>query len=173
MERPFREGGLAPDGEWIEQMFGDDINDVPGMDMADRFTRLAVENADDVAKLFDDPDSIINPSVDGFFQAAGVDTDPISAALKEVLGRGRRIIEIIDSRDATRGAGLDFKVRGHEYAAIASALSGANLGHVLVCRRMRAECRGRSLPRRALRTPLPRCRSARMPQSCPSTPTKS
>ncbi len=111
MERPFGEGGLAPDGEWIEQMFGDDIDDVPGMDMADRFKRLAVENADDVAKLFDDPDSIINPSVHGFFQAQGVAADSTCAALSEVLARGNLLNAIIDARGADRGAGLEFEVR--------------------------------------------------------------
>jgi hypothetical protein len=115
-------------------MFGDDIDDVPGMDMADRFKRLAVENADDVAKLFDDPDSIINPSVHGFFQAQGVAADSTCAALSEVLARGNLLNAIIDARGADRGAGLEFEVRGHEYAAIASSLSGSNLGHVMpVC----------------------------------------
>ena len=136
MERPGGEGGLAPDGERIEDLFGVDIYDVPGMDMdmADRFMRLAVENADDVAKLFDDPDSIINPSVHGFFQAQGVAADSTCAALSEVLARGRRLIEIIDSRDADSGTGTELEVRGHEYAAIASSLSGSNLGHVMpVC----------------------------------------
>ncbi len=134
MEQPGGEGGLAPDGERIENLFGVDIHDVPGMDMADHFMRLAVENADGVANLFDDPDSIINPSVHGFFQAPGVEMDSTFAALSEVLARAKLQTAIIDDRDADSGTGLEFKVRGNEYAAIASALSRANLGHVMpVC----------------------------------------
>jgi hypothetical protein len=133
MEQPGGEG-LAPDGERIEEIFGFDIHAVSGMDMGERFKRLALENPVGVADLFGDSHNVINPNVDGFFQAPGVDTDPISAALKEVLARGRRIIEIIDSRDADSGTGTELEVRGHEYAAIASSLSGSNLGHVMpVC----------------------------------------
>ena len=134
MERPGGEGGLAPDGERIKNIFGVDIHDVPGMDMADHFMRLAVENADGVANLFDDPDSTINPSVHGFCQAPGFETHSTFAALREVSARAKLQTAIIDDRDADSETGLEFKVRGHEYAATASSLSGANLGHVMpVC----------------------------------------
>ena len=134
MERPGGEGGLAPEGERIEEIFGFDIHAVSAMDMGERFKRLALENADDVAKLFDDPDSIMNPSVHGFFQAQGVEADSTCAALSEVLARAKLQTAIIDGRNADSGTGLEFKVRGHEYAAIASSLSGSNLGHVMpVC----------------------------------------